>query len=49
MKLASALFRNRNAKRQDAYESLFPVYSWFTEGFDTQDLLEAKPLLAELG
>jgi hypothetical protein len=35
-------------KRQDAYELLAPVYGWFTEGFDTKDLLEAKSLLAEL-
>jgi hypothetical protein len=25
-----------------------PVYGWFTEGFDTADLIEAKALLAEL-
>jgi hypothetical protein len=36
-------------KRQEAYELLTPVYDWFTEGFDTKDLLEAKSLLAELG
>jgi predicted ATPase len=36
-------------KRQDAYELLAPVYGWFTEGFDTKDLLEAKALLGELG
>ena len=36
-------------KRQDAYELLAPVYGWFTEGFDTKDLLDAKSLLAELG
>jgi hypothetical protein len=28
---------------------LAPVYGWFTEGFDTKDLLDAKALLAELG
>jgi predicted ATPase len=27
---------------------LAPVYSWFTEGFDTADLKQAKALLAEL-
>jgi predicted ATPase len=27
---------------------LTPVYSWFTEGFDTADLQEAKALLEEL-
>jgi class 3 adenylate cyclase/tetratricopeptide (TPR) repeat protein len=36
------------SKRRDAYELLAPVYSWFTEGSDTKDLLEAKALLAEL-
>jgi tetratricopeptide (TPR) repeat protein len=36
-------------KRHDAYELLAPVYGWFTEGFDTKDLLDAKSLLAELG
>ena len=36
-------------KRQEAYELLAPVYGWFTEGFDTKDLLDAKSLLAELG
>jgi predicted ATPase len=35
-------------KRQDAYELLAPVYDWFSEGFDTKDLLEAKALLDEL-
>jgi predicted ATPase len=36
-------------KRRDAYDLLAPLYAWFTEGFDTKDLLEAKALLAELG
>ena len=35
-------------KRQDAYDLLAPVYGWFTEGFDTADLQEAKALLGEL-
>jgi len=35
-------------RRQEAYELLVPVYNWFTEGFDTKDLQEAKSLLAEL-
>jgi hypothetical protein len=34
-------------KRRDAHELLAPVYGWFTEGFDTEDLLEAKALLDE--
>jgi len=36
-------------KRDDARELLAPVYGWFTEGFDTRDLKEAKVLLEELG
>jgi predicted ATPase len=36
-------------KRLEGYELLAPVYGWFTEGFDTKDLQEAKSLLAELG
>jgi predicted ATPase len=35
-------------KVQQARELLAPVYGWFTEGFDTLDLKEAKALLAEL-
>jgi predicted ATPase len=35
-------------KRQQARELLAPVYGWFTEGFDTRDLKEAKALLEEL-
>jgi predicted ATPase len=35
-------------KRDDAGELLAPVYGWFTEGFDTRDLNEAKALLEEL-
>jgi predicted ATPase len=36
-------------KVQQARELLAPVYGWFTEGFDTRDLKEAKALLDELG
>jgi predicted ATPase len=36
-------------KVQQARELLAPVYGWFTEGFDTRDLKEAKALLEELG
>jgi predicted ATPase len=35
-------------KRGEAHELLAPVYGWFTEGFDTRDLKEAKALLNEL-
>jgi predicted ATPase len=34
-------------KMQQARELLAPVYEWFTEGFDTRDLKEAKALLEE--
>src|SRR5215468_2433103 len=46
MNLAS-LWRDQG-KRQQARELLAPVYGWFTEGFDTLDLKEAKALLDEL-
>jgi predicted ATPase len=35
-------------KRQQAHDLLAPVYGWFTEGFDTLDLKEARALLNEL-
>jgi predicted ATPase len=35
-------------KPQQARELLAPVYGWFTEGFDTRDLKEAKALLEQL-
>jgi predicted ATPase len=38
----------QQGKRTEAYELLAPVYGWFTEGFDTADLQEAKALLEEL-
>jgi hypothetical protein len=43
-------YRGEASKRvQQARELLAPVYGWFTEGFDTRDLKEAKALLEELG
>jgi predicted ATPase len=36
------------ARLREAYELLAPLYGWFTEGFDTADLKEAKGLLNEL-
>ena len=39
---------DRTGKRAEAYELLAPIYGWFTEGFDTADLQEAKALLEEL-
>ena len=35
-------------KVSEAREVLAPVYGWFTEGFDTRDLKDAKALLDEL-
>ena len=39
----------QQGKRTEAQALLAPVYGWFTEGFDTADLQEAKTLLEELG
>jgi len=44
-----ARLRRDQGCRADARELLAPVYSWFTEGFATPDLKEAKALLDELG
>jgi class 3 adenylate cyclase/predicted ATPase len=38
-----------HGRRAEARDLLAPVYGWFTEGFDTQDLKDAKALLDELG
>jgi predicted ATPase len=38
----------QQGKRAASYELLAPIYGWFTEGFDTVDLQEAKALLQEL-
>ena len=38
----------RQGKRTAARELLAPIYDWFTEGFDTADLQEAKALLDAL-
>ena len=35
-------------KRDEARDLLAPVYGWFTEEFDTLDLIQAKPLVDEL-
>jgi predicted ATPase/class 3 adenylate cyclase len=35
-------------RREEALDSLAPIYAWFTEGFDTQDLKQAKALLDQL-
>jgi hypothetical protein len=38
----------QQGKSAEAYELLAPIYGWFTEGFDTADLQDAKALLADL-
>ncbi len=38
----------QQGKRDEACTLLAPIYEWFTEGFDTADLQEAKALLAAL-
>ena len=44
----AGLWHNQN-KTDEARDVLAPVYDWFTEGFDTADLKDAKALLHELG
>ena len=46
--ISFARFRQSQGRAADAKEQLAPVYGWFTEGFDTRDLKEAKALLGEL-
>jgi predicted ATPase len=38
----------QQGQRDEAYGLLAPIYGWFTEGFDTTDLQEAKALQAAL-
>ena len=38
----------RQGKTEAARQILADIYNWFTEGFDTKDLQEAKALLEEL-
>jgi adenylate cyclase len=39
----------RTGRTAEAGALLSPVYEWFTEGFDTRDLRQAKALLENLG
>ncbi len=50
LRAATSLARlwQSQGKSQDAYDLLAPVHGWFTEGFDTADLKEAKALLVAL-
>jgi predicted ATPase len=51
LRAATSLARlwQQQGRRQEARDLLAPVYDWFTEGFDTRDLKDAKALLEELG
>jgi predicted ATPase len=51
LRAATSLARlwQSQGKRQEAYDLPAPVYAWFTEGFDTADLQDAKALLEDLG
>jgi predicted ATPase len=51
LRAATSLSRlwQQQGKHAEARELLAPVYGWFTEGFDTADLQDAKALLDELG
>jgi predicted ATPase len=50
LRIATSLARlwQQQGKRQEAHDLLAPVYHWFTEGFDTADLKDAKALLDAL-
>jgi predicted ATPase len=50
LRAATSLSRlwQQQGKRNEARQLLAPIYGWFTEGFDTADLQDAKALLAEL-
>jgi predicted ATPase len=50
LRAATALARlwRDEGKDIEARDLLAPIYGWFTEGFDTIDLKDAKALLAEL-
>jgi predicted ATPase len=50
LRAATSLARlwRQQGKRIKAYDLLAPVYGWFTEGFDTADLQDARALLQEL-
>jgi predicted ATPase len=50
LRAATSLSRlwQRQGKSKEAHDLLAPIYGWFSEGFDTADLQEAKALLDEL-
>ena len=50
LRAATSLARlwQTQGRRAEAHDLLAPIYGWFTEGFDTPDLQDAKALLAAL-
>ena len=50
LRAATSLARlwQRQGRPAEAYQMLSEIYNWFTEGFDTQDLQDAKAVLLEL-
>jgi predicted ATPase len=50
LRAATSLARllSEQGRRAEAYDLVAPIYGWFTEGFDTADLKEARALLDEL-
>jgi len=50
LRAATSLARlwGEQGRRSEAHALLAPLYGWFSEGFDTADLKDAKALLAEL-
>jgi predicted ATPase len=50
LRAATSLSRlwQRQGEQEEARQLLAEIYAWFTEGFDTADLQEAKALLEEL-
>jgi predicted ATPase len=47
--MSLARLRMRQGRQAEAQSGLAEIYGWFTEGFDTKDLREARALLGELG
>ena len=47
--MSLARFLAKQERRDEACAKLARIYGWFTEGFDTADLKDAKALLGQLG
>jgi len=50
LRIGTSLARllGEQSRRAQAHDLLAPIYGWFTEGFETADLMEAKLLLEQL-